>query len=172
MKQTDSTDNLPPQLRLFVYGTLRPGNRNHRRFCNGALSIENAFVRGRLYELPSGIPILDVPVEDIIAVGTADIAHDLLAPQDTIPAPEDSPDHGTGWLAIRGELMTFDEPASRLHTLDFLEGFFPDSCTLYRRVLLPIYRQDGEIIAAWCYVLGARNVRLQALGISEWRELF
>ncbi|MBW1987856.1 MAG: gamma-glutamylcyclotransferase, partial [Deltaproteobacteria bacterium] len=50
--------NRHPETTLFVYGTLKRGCWNHERFCRGVLSVEEAVVRGRLYELPSGIPVL------------------------------------------------------------------------------------------------------------------
>jgi gamma-glutamylcyclotransferase (GGCT)/AIG2-like uncharacterized protein YtfP len=57
------------------------------------------------------------------------------------------------WAPIRGELLTFDDPAERLRALDRLEGFVPGGDSLYRRVLLPAV-PDGEAapIAAWTYV--------------------
>ena len=51
-------------LRLFVYGTLKRGFWNHDRFCRGVLAVEDAVVRGRLFETSSGIPVLEVPEED------------------------------------------------------------------------------------------------------------
>jgi gamma-glutamylcyclotransferase (GGCT)/AIG2-like uncharacterized protein YtfP len=57
-------------LRLLVYGTLKRGFWNHDRFCRGVLAVEDAIVRGRLFETPSGNPILQVPEEDILAHGT------------------------------------------------------------------------------------------------------
>ena len=59
-------------LRLFVYGTLKRGYWNHNRLCRDAVSIEEATARGRLYELPSGIPALAVEDEDVLAQGTGD----------------------------------------------------------------------------------------------------
>jgi gamma-glutamylcyclotransferase (GGCT)/AIG2-like uncharacterized protein YtfP len=153
---------------LFVYGTLKRGYWNHQRFCEGALSIKNATVRGRLYELPSGIPVLEVPPCDIIADGSGDIAHDLTI-QEKIAEPAITLDHNSGWWAIRGELMTFADPVSRLQAIDSLEGFVPNTPCLYRRVLLPIYLQDGTAVAAWCYVLGMQNAHLRALNRPEWR---
>ena len=61
----------------FVYGTLKRGYWNHERFCRGLLSVEEAVVRGRLYELPSGIPVLEVPEADVLAHGTADPLADV-----------------------------------------------------------------------------------------------
>jgi hypothetical protein len=75
--------NEPPKenttgfLRLFVYGTLKRGYWNHERFCRGVLSVEEAVVRGRLYEFPSGIPVLEVPEADVLAHGTADPLADV-----------------------------------------------------------------------------------------------
>ncbi|MBM9612910.1 gamma-glutamylcyclotransferase [Desulfobulbus rhabdoformis] len=67
-----------PQLfRLFVYGTLKRGFRNHDRFCRGVLDIREAVVRGRLYEMHSGIPVLQVPDEDILAHGASDALADV-----------------------------------------------------------------------------------------------
>ena len=51
--------------------------RNHERFCGSVLSVEEAVVRGCLYELPSGIPVLEVPEADVLAHGTADPSADL-----------------------------------------------------------------------------------------------
>ena len=153
---------------LFVYGTLKRGYWNHERFCKDALSIEEATVRGRLYELPSGIPVLDVPPSDILATGTIDIAHDLLI-QDQALMPGDSSICQSGWIDIQGELMTFDDPDQRLCDIDLLEGFVPGLRCLYRRVLLPVYRQGQSAIAAWCYILGIHAVHLKATNSSEWR---
>jgi hypothetical protein len=70
-------ENTTGLLRLFVYGTLKRDCWNHERFCRGVLSVEEAVVRGRLYELPSGIPVLEVPEADVLAHGTADPLADL-----------------------------------------------------------------------------------------------
>ncbi|RMH68055.1 MAG: gamma-glutamylcyclotransferase [Cyanobacteria bacterium J003] len=44
-------------LRLFVYGTLKPGYPPHDLFCRPWLSgHQTALVRGRLYHLPMGYP--------------------------------------------------------------------------------------------------------------------
>jgi hypothetical protein len=47
--------NTSGMLRLFVYGTLKRGFWNHDRFCRGVLTVEDAVVRGRLFETNSGI---------------------------------------------------------------------------------------------------------------------
>ena len=64
-------------LKVFVYGTLKAGQRDHDRISEDVASIEQATVRGRLFDLPVGDPALDVPGMDILAVGTLDPAADL-----------------------------------------------------------------------------------------------
>jgi len=71
---TSQPDTKTPgaSLRLFVYGTLKRGCWNHDRFCRGVLDVQEAVVRGRLYEMPSGTPVLEVPEADVLAHGTGD----------------------------------------------------------------------------------------------------
>ena len=63
-------------LRLFVYGTLKREYWNHDPFCRGVLAVQEAQVRGRLFEGP-GFPVLEVPDEDILAHGTGDPLADV-----------------------------------------------------------------------------------------------
>ena len=139
----------PATLRLFVYGTLKRGGRYHERFCAGALSIEPASVRGRLYALPAGYPVLVVPAYSILARGSGDAIADVTR-QETCETPAASPE-GAGWQDVHGELQTFDDPADRLAAIDALEDFHPGAPSLYLRVLLPV-RRNAEYVAAWTYV--------------------
>ncbi|GEM_PF-1878832 len=75
--QDGAKRNTPRLLRVLVYGTLKRGMWNHERFCAGALSIEEAVVCGRLYEMDCGLPVLKVPEADILAHGTADPCADV-----------------------------------------------------------------------------------------------
>lgn len=52
---------------------------------------------------------------------------------------------------IHGELMTFDDPKTRLPRIDNLESFCPGRPSLYRRVLLPAIC-GATVVPAWCYV--------------------
>jgi gamma-glutamylcyclotransferase (GGCT)/AIG2-like uncharacterized protein YtfP len=56
---------------------------------------------------------------------------------------------------VYGELLTFDDPESRLPAIDRLEGFHPGGPCLYRRVLVPV-RTNGTVLPAWLYVVGDR----------------
>ena len=138
-----------PLLTLFFYGTLKRGHANHDRFCGGYLSVEEATVRGRLYDLPSGYPALVVPKEDIHATGTANPIHDASEQQRLGRAGVCRPD-GT---SVSGELFVFEDPEKRLPALDRLEGFDPTGPSPYRRVLIPARTSDGATVMAWAYVV-------------------
>jgi gamma-glutamylcyclotransferase (GGCT)/AIG2-like uncharacterized protein YtfP len=135
---------------MFFYGTLKRGERNHERFCGGALRVEEGTVRGQVYDLPFGYPALVVPRESIHAYGTGDFARDVeeqwrlgRGPAPLMEGPR-----------VFGEIFAFDDPESRLPALDRLEGFDPsDASSHYRRVLLPIQTTEGSVLLAWAYVV-------------------
>lgn len=96
-----SKENTLDLLKLFVYGTLKRGYWNHDRFCQGALEVQDAQIRGRLYEGP-GFPLLDVPDEVEHVLGTADPLADVATqarlsmqvgsnPNPTPKAPQQAP---------------------------------------------------------------------------------
>jgi gamma-glutamylcyclotransferase (GGCT)/AIG2-like uncharacterized protein YtfP len=148
---TPVVKNPAPLLRLFVYGTLKRGGRFHERYCNGVLSIEPASVRGRVRQLPQRYLVLVVPEETILARGTADAAADAHR-QAAVVAEAEAQD--PIWSEVPGELLTFDDPQTRLPRIDQLEGFRPGAESLYRRVLLPVRCATGSTLAAWAYVEG------------------
>ena len=159
-----SNANTTVMLRLFVYGTLNRGFWNHDRFCRGVLTVQDAVVRGRLFETSSGIPVLQVPEEDILAVGTtnplADVAtqaHVTARMSNPEPTPDRHQENATGapWGPVYGELLTFNDPEIRLPAIDRLEGFHPGGPCLYRRVLVPI-RTNGTGLPVWLYAMGDR----------------
>jgi len=91
-----------------------------------------------------------------------------------MPSPEPTPDRlpkmGTGapWGPVYGELLTFDDPETRLPAIDQLEGFRPGGPCLYRRVLVST-QAHGTVLPAWLYV-GENSIsgRLTPLGNSRW----
>jgi gamma-glutamylcyclotransferase (GGCT)/AIG2-like uncharacterized protein YtfP len=138
-------------LRLFVYGTLKRGGLYHERYCTGVRSIEGASVRGHVRRLPCGYPVLVVPEEAILAHGSADAVVDAdLHP----PLGTEAAEHGGHWSDVAGELLTFDDPETRLPRIDELEDFHPGGPSLYRRVLVPVRCDSGATLAAWAYVEG------------------
>lgn len=146
--------------RLFVYGTLKRGYWNHEAFCSEAVSIQEATVRGRLYEFASGIPVLEVPERDVIAHGSENVLGDL-AVQYRLEADlsQRSECNGETWQQIEGELVSLPDPAVTLPPIDRLEGFNPNGASLYHRVLVPVV-SGGGVTAAWCYVAGPTVTRM------------
>ena len=63
-------------IHLMVYGTLLSNEKNHRRFCGDAVTVETAVTRGVLYDLPMGFPAM-VQVEDSQVFGEAVTFPDL-----------------------------------------------------------------------------------------------
>lgn len=48
-----------PLTRVFVYGTLKPGERNFDGYCaNRLVAVDRAIARGFLYDLPLGYPAM------------------------------------------------------------------------------------------------------------------
>ena len=145
----------------FFYGTLRLGQPNHARFCSDYLSLQPASVPGVLEWLTPQIPILHVAESLILAVGTDDPLADVAtqarwaARFEAEGQPyQDGPNEATqGHLrVVEGEVLTFDDPETRLPAIDRLEGFRPGSVSLYSRVLLPVQVASGHAIPAWAYV--------------------
>ncbi len=167
--------NTNAMLRLFVYGTLKRGFWNHDRFCRGVLDVQEAMVRGCLYEMPSGIPVLQVPEVDILAHGTADPLADVATQarlSDRVALSlKVTPENATpgDWCPVYGELLTFDDPEFRLPAIDRLEGFLPGRSSLYKRVLVPVCI-SGQISPAWVYVIAQKHRAWRFLPKGIWRE--
>lgn len=161
-------------LRLFVYGTLKRGYGNHDQFCRGALEIREAQVRGRLYDGP-GFPVLEVPGEDVLACGTADPLADVGTQtrlsgrlvEHSRPVREGT--EAGAWGTVYGELLTFDDPESRLPAIDRLEGFRPDGRSLYRRVLVVASVCGGRELA-WVYTLESTDIKHRRILSGRWPE--
>jgi len=173
--QEDAKPNTPGLLRVLVYGTLKRGMWNHERFCAGAISIEEAVVRGRLYEMDCGLPVLQVPEADILAHGTADPCADVAAQARfeaelaQYPAPRAKGRTRRGWWLVRGELMTFDDPEERLPRLDRLEGCRPGAQSLYTRLLVPVF-VVGKQKVAWVYVSAIEPCKVRMRPIASWPQ--
>jgi len=168
-------ENTQGMLRIFVYGTLKRGFWNHDRFCRGVLNIREAEVRGRLYEMRSGIPVLQVPDGDVLAHGTPDVSADVATQarfaEDLASILEPAQQSATAgdWGRVYGELLTFDDLETRLPSIDRLEGFRPGGSCLYRRVLVPV-RNPGQISPAWVYVGTPKYRARRSLPNGTWPE--
>lgn len=141
---------------LFVYGTLKPGFENHRRYCAGSEHVGPAWAEGRLYPLPQGYPALVVPRSELIVLGTADYDADAWsqwkrredrrgqAPGEASPQPERL-DRASGELLALAGAHEFAE-------LDLLEDFRPGTASSYLRALIWVENVSGESLPAWSYV--------------------
>jgi gamma-glutamylcyclotransferase (GGCT)/AIG2-like uncharacterized protein YtfP len=146
------------RLAIFVYGTLKRGQANHDRFCRGAVGIEAAVTRGRLFHLAAGYPALAVEPEMVLAEATGDPAADLTLQREWEERLSGG-SRGSGSVAqggaaeVRGEWMVFPDAAERLPSLDRFEGFRPGRRCLYRRVLVRCWVGSDRILRpAWTYV--------------------
>ncbi len=65
---------------------------------------------------------------------------------------EVTPENATpdDWGPVYGELLTFDNPSTRLPAIDRLEGFHPGGSSMYRRVMVAA-RVETAITPAWLY---------------------
>lgn len=49
----------PGEVRVFVYGTLKPGEANYQKYCAGKVkAAQRAFAIGKLFNLPMGYPAM------------------------------------------------------------------------------------------------------------------
>ena len=167
-------ENTQGMLRLFVYGTLKRGFWNHDRFCRGVLNIREAVVRGRLYEMHSGIPVLQVPDGDVLAHGTSDVSADVATQARLSEQPASYPEPALqsatagDWGRVYGELLTFDDPKTHLPPIDRLEGFRPGGSSLYRRVLVPVCIEHGMALPVWLYIGPSYLINGRFLSSGRW----
>lgn len=117
-----------PVSHLLCYGTLMKGERNHRRCCADALTIEPAVTTGRLYHLSAGFPAM-VEADDGEVFGEAMTFPDLDAALRDIDRLEgfwpDDPDGSLYRRVIR--------PVRLLRS----GGTVPAYCYLWNRPLPP-----------------------------------
>lgn len=142
----------PPPLEVFVYGTLKPGERNYPLFCAGKITqTRPALAQGTLYEISS-------------EVARSSYCYPAMA-------------LGSDWIA--GYLLTFAEE-NALVALDRLEGFQPGRSPIeneYQRQWIDLYTLKREpFTQAWGYrmlpekiqQLGAR--KLTFADVAHWSQ--
>ncbi len=138
----------PDELRVFVYGTLMPGDRYHREYCSDHLTNAiPAAVRGQLYDFPRlGYPAMTA-------------GHDWVK----------------GYLLEFCQSVATCKDI--LRRLDALEGYVSDAVTTdgdYQRLQVPIFTPEYEPLQmAWVYQMSAEQVRQQGgvyLPGGDWRS--
>ena len=146
---------MKPDLKVFVYGTLKTGFHNHARFCQGVAEVQNAMVMGRLYDVGVGFPALEIPADSILEVGSNDHLDDIAVQEKFRSRHEKSrilPSIEGDWGYVYGEILTFRYPAPQFARLDQLEGFQASRTSFYNRVLaLAEWNEQTEPV--WMYVM-------------------
>ncbi|NJN72550.1 MAG: gamma-glutamylcyclotransferase [Limnothrix sp. RL_2_0] len=143
----------PSLLEVFVYGTLKPGERNYPLFCGGKVSqTRPALVRGVLYEIPS-------------EMSQSSYSYPAMA-------------MGSDWVA--GYLLTFTDEEI-LIALDQLEGFQPGRSPTeneYQREWLDLYTPKREpFTQAWGYMMLPEKIqqlggrKLDFTDVAHWSGL-
>ncbi|NEO85142.1 MAG: gamma-glutamylcyclotransferase [Spirulina sp. SIO3F2] len=118
-------------VRVFVYGTLQPGQANYAAYCGDRVQqVQAAYTFGQLYVLPTGYPAL--------VVGGNAAVRNL---------------HNN---RVWGHLLTFVD-AEILPQLDELEDFDPQRSpedNEYQRQRLPMFDPTQRSLGqAWAYVM-------------------
>ena len=132
--ENDENENLP----IFVYGTLRPGQRNYFHLEGCTLSEQPAYVKGLQLFSPGTYPMVR-PISPIEA---------------SYATPESN--------CVYGNLMIIDPDCydSVLHDLDRLENYQPlhPERSDYLRIAYDVMLLEGEVsVKAWVYV-GTENL--------------
>lgn len=161
-------------LRVFVYGTLKRGGRNHDAYCRGWTDCLPATIPGRLYGFAHGrYPMAVVPPATILLPGTYDLAADLRNAADpatfrAVPAFDATSDEMTLVERIYGEVLSFAPETARLAALDRLEGFTPfDDPPFYERGLVRVSLADGTSGLAWAYFAPGGRVPEGAIRLGD-----
>jgi gamma-glutamylcyclotransferase (GGCT)/AIG2-like uncharacterized protein YtfP len=165
-----------PELRIFAYGTLKRGFSNHDAYCEGVLRICPAWLHGKLFKLSSEIPAMTVPDADILVYGTASVAADIEAQEkfESFLRSREAGGPGSSWASscgkVRGELLIFNDPETRLPLLDSLEEFRPGYPSTYKRALVFITLPSGSQTCAWTYIAGFDPARLKEYAGESWER--
>lgn len=140
-----SNANTSVMLRLSVYGSLKRGFWKYHRFCWGVLTLEEGVVLGRLFETSSGIPVLEVPDGDILAVWTTNSSADVATqahvtarmsnPKPTRRAPGKGQGRALGPRARGASCLR--RPETSFAAIDRLEGFHPYLRATHRQAAVP-----------------------------------
>lgn len=121
-------------LQIFVYGTLKPGFHNYRRYCAGyTVQEQPALVRGALYGLPAGYPGLTIG------------AHWIRGYRLSFP------------LNLTEQILT------QLDELEGYSANRPTHLNQYERRWTDVFTPDYQRLSqAWCYYM--ENSTVQRLG--------
>lgn len=160
--------------RVFVYGTLMKGQRNHDWHCRDALSVTKACALGELYDLGPfpAVRLLDDQKEP--DRGCRDLAADVQL-EARFSQSLDGPDLELylgrpiqeGEL-VHGEVLELDG-LDALAGIDRLEGVnYQTGAGLYERALVPVQLESGKIVGAWIYHMRDARTRGRRIKAGYW----
>ena len=141
-----------PSITLFVYGTLKRGQRHHDRFCRSAKDMRPAIIVGCVYQSPSGFAALGIPGEAILAEGTSDPLADASTQAHSVGRGLAMPDPAGDWDIVQGDLLAFLAPFATYLPRDRFEGFRLDEHGHCHRALEAVRASTG-LEVAWVYQL-------------------
>ncbi len=128
-----------PDLQVFVYGTLKPGQKYWQQICEGRVhTAMPARVRGQLVALDLGYPALLDPL--------------------AVPSPSEP-----GW--VHGYILTLPDPEilREIDALEDFDPFRPPQANDYNRAAILCYDPTGQpFTQAWTYFMHPE--RAQAYG--------
>ncbi len=153
---------------LFVYGTLRSDQPEHRLHGPVPLTRTPGRVAGELYQLSEGYPILQVSPSDVLLTASSDWFGDWnrgLAMFDP-GKPFSSPDGPF----VKGELIEIPLEQEALCQPDRWEGFEIGAASVYQRVVIPAIRECGAIVPAWAYVCSKVPTSATLLPSGFWER--
>jgi len=132
----------PETSNVFVYGTYMKDCVRHIQIQQEVTSWGRAEIIGKLYQIPTGAPLVveETPVAAPVPTATA------TAPAPTAPPPAPS--------KVYGEVMTFQNMDSVLDTIDAHEGYLPgnvENSRMIRKVVEVTLTSTGEKIKAYAW---------------------
>ncbi|MEQ8822624.1 MAG: gamma-glutamylcyclotransferase family protein [Sumerlaeia bacterium] len=163
----------PDVIRVFVYGSLKPGYWNFQIVRRHLTDWREAVVQGELYDGP-GFPYACLPPSTWLATGTpGNAAVDLWLPE-CLPlgAADEAERPERRGEVVHGYLFTLADPEQAMAALDRLEGFIDPvgrGRNHYERVLVPAFDDTtGERCLAWSYTAARRPPAGSRLWGGRW----
>ena len=111
-------------------------------------------------------PALIKTVREQLELSQEDLAREIGVSYATVNRWENGAPGGS-WGPMYGELLTFDDPETRLPAIDLLESFLLDRPSIYTRVLVLAIIHGGAV-PAWFYVGLAPFYRPRTLPQDFW----
>lgn len=144
---------LVARLNLFVYGTLKRGQRNNSLFGDADVEWFAARTPGRLYS--AGVPFLDVG-EHAGPEASFDVSRDIRKAATSLALRHPDPEAVTEWVCGEVASMSWPSPetAKAIARIDRLEGCGSDRVfSGYRRKLVWVWSDEiTRPVQVWAYV--------------------